>query len=142
MSALADKVAIVTGSGRGIGAAIASRLARAGARVVVNDLDEEPARERVADLERDGHEAFAVVGDVAAEDFGERLISETLAHFGTLDITIGTCISLVSPESCDFHGFGNRRDCSVGRLAGQHDLVAQGRTPCGPGCSPNERTLF
>lgn len=88
MSALADKVAIVTGSGRGIGAAIAARLARAGARIVVNDLDEEPAQERVAELERSGHEAIAVVGDVAAEDFGDRLISETLAHFGTLDILV------------------------------------------------------
>jgi len=88
MGKLDSKVAIVTGSGRGIGRAIATKLADEGARIVVNDLDEEPARETVETLEKAGHEAHAVVGDVAAEDFGERIVSETLEHFGALDILV------------------------------------------------------
>lgn len=88
MSKLAGKVAIVTGSGRGIGRAIAAKLADEGARVVVNDLDEEPAQETLDALRAQGSEGHAVVGDVTAPDFGERLIGETLARFGTLDILV------------------------------------------------------
>jgi 3-oxoacyl-[acyl-carrier protein] reductase len=88
MSKLADKVAIVTGSGRGIGRAIALKLAREGARVVVNDLDDEPAQQTLAALAELGRAGHAVVGDVAAADFGDRLIGETLERFGTLDILV------------------------------------------------------
>jgi len=82
------KVAIVTGSGRGIGRAIATKLAEEGARVVVNDLEEAPAQEVLAALRSRGHEVHAVVGDVAAEDFGDRLVAETLDRFGTIDILV------------------------------------------------------
>jgi 3-oxoacyl-[acyl-carrier protein] reductase len=88
MSKLEAKVAIVTGSGRGIGRAIAAKLAEEGARVVVNDLEEDPAHEVLASLRDAGHEAHAVVGDVAAPDFGDRLIGDTLERFGTLDILV------------------------------------------------------
>jgi len=85
---LEGRVAIVTGSGRGIGRAIAAKLADEGARVVVNDLEDAPARETLALLEGSGAEAHAVVGDVTAEDFGDRLIGETVERFGGLDILV------------------------------------------------------
>ena len=88
MRKLDTKVAIVTGSGRGIGRAIATKLADEGARVVINDLEEEPAQETLAALRSQGHEAHAFVGDVAAEGFGDRLVGETLERFGTIDILV------------------------------------------------------
>ena len=88
MKKLEGRVAIVTGSGRGIGRAIAAKLADEGARVVVNDLEDAPARETLALLEGSGAEVHAVVGDVAAEDFGDRLVGETGERFGGLDILV------------------------------------------------------
>ena len=69
MNKLQNKVALVTGSGRGIGQAIALKLAAEGARVVVNDLDDEPAEETVAAIRAAGSEATACIGDVTAPDF-------------------------------------------------------------------------
>jgi 3-oxoacyl-[acyl-carrier protein] reductase len=85
---LAERVAIVTGGGRGIGRAIADKLASEGARLVLNDLDEAPAREAVDELRTRGAEAHAVVGDVAAADFGERIVAAALQRFGGLDIVV------------------------------------------------------
>ena len=66
MGQLDGKVAIVTGSGRGIGREVALRLARDGASVVVNDLDDEPAQETVALVEQPGGRAVACNGNVTA----------------------------------------------------------------------------
>ena len=85
---LEGKSAIVTGSGRGIGREIARMLAREGARVVVNDLDAEPANETVSALQAEGAEAVACVGGVAAPDFGERIVAQALDSFGGLDIIV------------------------------------------------------
>jgi 3-oxoacyl-[acyl-carrier protein] reductase len=88
MSTLGGKVALVTGSGRGIGQAIAMKLARSGAIVVVNDLDEGPAAETVAAIKAAGSNAIALVGDVTAKDFGERIVGAALDAFGRLDIIV------------------------------------------------------
>ena len=85
---LDGKVAIVTGSGRGIGAAIARKLASEGAAIVVNDLDEAPAAETLAALKEAGGRAIAVNGDVAAPDFGDRLVERTLSELGRIDIVV------------------------------------------------------
>jgi 3-oxoacyl-[acyl-carrier protein] reductase len=85
---LDGKVALVSGSGRGIGQAIALKLAREGAKVVVNDLDEGPAAETVSLIEGLGSDAVAVVGDVTAPDFGERFVKAALEKWGRLDILV------------------------------------------------------
>jgi 3-oxoacyl-[acyl-carrier protein] reductase len=88
MSKLEGKVALVSGSGRGIGQAIALKLAGEGARVVINDLDEAPiaeTRERIRAL---GGESAACVGDVTDPDFGRRFVATALERFGTLDIIV------------------------------------------------------
>ena len=72
---LDGKVALVSGSGRGIGRSIALKLASEGARVVVNDLDRDPAQETVAAIEAAGGEAVACVGSVTAPDFAERFVT-------------------------------------------------------------------
>lgn len=88
MGKVDGKVAIVTGSGRGIGREIALKLAREGARVVVNDLDEEPANETIAEIEKLGAEAVACNGDVTAPDFGERIVRTAVDTWDGLDIIV------------------------------------------------------
>lgn len=88
MGQLDGKVAVVTGSGRGIGQQIALRLARDGARVVVNDIDEAPALETIALIRGLGSDAVACNGDVAASDFGERIVKTALDAFGDVHIVV------------------------------------------------------
>lgn len=88
MAKLDGKVALVSGSGRGIGRAIALKLASEGARLVVNDIDAEPAAETVAAIEAAGGAAAVCVGDAAAADFGDRFVSAALERFGAIDIIV------------------------------------------------------
>ena len=88
MRKLEGKAALVSGSGRGIGRAIALKLAREGARIVVNDLDEAPAAEVAAEIEALGGSAAVCVGNVAAPDFGERFVRTALDAFGSLDVIV------------------------------------------------------
>jgi 3-oxoacyl-[acyl-carrier protein] reductase len=85
---LQDKVALITGSGRGIGRALALKLAAEGARIVVNDLDAAPAEEVVAAIRAAGGQAVACPGSVAAPDFAERLVGTALQHFKAIDIIV------------------------------------------------------
>jgi 3-oxoacyl-[acyl-carrier protein] reductase len=85
---LDGKVALVTGSGRGIGQAVALKLASEGARVVVNDLDAEPARETVQTIRAAGGEAIACEGNVTAPDFAERLIGAAVSEYQGIDIIV------------------------------------------------------
>ncbi|MGW6391634.1 SDR family NAD(P)-dependent oxidoreductase [Streptomyces sp. NPDC055103] len=88
MGKLDGKVAIVSGSGRGIGREIALKLASDGAAVVVNDLDAEPAKETVAAIEAGGGRALACVGSVTKKGFAERFVQTAAETFGGLDIIV------------------------------------------------------
>ena len=87
-SKLTGKVALITGSGRGIGRSIAFKLASEGARVVVNDLDSGPAQETVAAIREAGGQAVACVGSVTAPDFAERFIGTAVSEYKGLDIIV------------------------------------------------------
>jgi 3-oxoacyl-[acyl-carrier protein] reductase len=88
MGQLDGKVAIVTGSGRGIGQEVALRLARDGADIVVNDLDPEPAKKTVEMVEGLGRRAIAVTGNVAAPDFGDRIVEAAVRELGGCHVVV------------------------------------------------------
>ena len=85
---LKDKVAIVTGSARGLGAATARRLAEEGAKVVITNIQVELAQATAAALRADGLAAHCVIADITKADDVQRLVSETVAHFGGLHILV------------------------------------------------------
>ena len=85
---LAGKVAVITGSGRGIGKAAALQFAREGAKVVVSDIDAEPAESTVAEITAKGGSAVSLVGDVTAPDFAENLIKAAIDRWGGLHILV------------------------------------------------------
>ena len=88
MGMLNDKIAILTGSGRGIGAAAAKMFAAEGASVVVSDLDPAPAEETAAAIRNAGGKAIVVAGDVTDPAFPAQLVKATLDAFGDIDIIV------------------------------------------------------
>lgn len=86
MSALENKVAIVTGASAGIGYATARLFAKEGAAVVVAARREPELDALVDTIRNEGGQAFAVAGDVGDEDFARKLVEETLERFGHLDV--------------------------------------------------------
>ncbi len=87
-TSLNGKVALVTGSGSGIGQSIVETLAAHGALAVVVDKDEELAAEVAAGIEARGGEALACTADVTTADGVEKLTSEALARFARVDILV------------------------------------------------------
>lgn len=85
---LAGKTAIVTGGGKGIGQAIASRLAEAGAAVLVADLDEGAAIQTTADIESSGGKANPYQVDVSDEAQVQQMVAACKNEFGSVDILV------------------------------------------------------
>lgn len=81
---LNGKVAIVTGSGQGLGLAYARELARQGAAVVINDVNAETAAQAVAQIEADGGRATAVVVPVGTTDAAQALVAGAVETFGQI----------------------------------------------------------
>jgi 3-oxoacyl-[acyl-carrier protein] reductase len=93
MSKLNNKVAVVTGAAKGIGASIAKHFAEAGAKVVVNyATSKEAANKIVKAITDNGGVAIAVQADVSNEDDVARLFEETKKAFGTLDILVNNAV--------------------------------------------------
>lgn len=88
--AVNNRVAVITGSGQGIGAGIALELATQGAKVVINDVNEARITERVALLNEQFGEgtAFGIQADITQPAEAKRLIDDAVAHFGRIDILV------------------------------------------------------
>lgn len=85
---LLDKVAIITGSGRGLGAATALRMAEEGANVIVNDISEDSARETAAAIEGLGRKVLISLHDVSVTAQANALVDEAKSKFGRVDILV------------------------------------------------------
>ncbi len=88
ISDFAGRVAIVTGAGRGMGRAVAMRLAAGGAKLVVNDLDAGSAEGAAVALRQSGAEALAAPGDVTSNTDVARLVAEALGHYGSIHVLV------------------------------------------------------
>ena len=89
---LNNKIAIVTGAGRGIGKAVALRFAEEGAKVVVDDVNDINGASTVAAINDAGGEALFINADVSDTTEAERLISHTVNAYGTVDILVNNAI--------------------------------------------------
>jgi 3-oxoacyl-[acyl-carrier protein] reductase len=85
---LTGKVAIVTGSARGLGAATARRLAQEGAKVVITDILAEQAQATARALQNEGLSAMCVVGDITRATDVQRIVDETVQHFGGVHVLV------------------------------------------------------
>src|SRR5579864_3451296 len=89
MAKLNGKVAVVTGASKGIGAAIAEKLAGEGAKVVVNYARDKAGADRVANnIKQAGGEAIVVQADVSKRDDIKKLFAETKRAFGKVDVLV------------------------------------------------------
>jgi 3-oxoacyl-[acyl-carrier protein] reductase len=85
---LTGKVALITGAGRGIGLAVAQKLAACGAAVMINDLDPEPLSQAHAVIEAEGGRVSQLSGDITAPDFPQQLVNQAISDLGGLDIIV------------------------------------------------------
>ena len=111
---LKGKVAIVTGAGRGMGQAIAHKMAKNGASVVLNDLDAETVTKATTDISHFNSEVISDIGDVSDPAYVEEMISRTLNRFHTVNILVNnagvlrpTPIVDITEEEWDFVVTGN-----------------------------------
>lgn len=88
MKLFQDKVAIITGSGRGVGRAVAKTIGEQGGNVVVSDLDQVEAEETAHIIEKNGGKAITVIGDITGVDFPKRLIADTIKNYQKIDIIV------------------------------------------------------
>ena len=132
---LAGKVAVVTGASRGIGAAIARRLAADGAKVVVNySRNADAVAQVVAQIAAAGGEAFAVQADIADLGAVARLFEETNARFGRLDILVNNAaiadfrpLDAIDPAHFDRQFAVNVRGLLFATQAAARQMGAGGR---------------
>jgi NAD(P)-dependent dehydrogenase (short-subunit alcohol dehydrogenase family) len=88
MAAIENKVALITGSGGGIGGAIALRYAREGAKLALADIVAETAKSRASEVNSMGGDAFAIAADVTNKDSVRQMVRTTLEKWGRIDILV------------------------------------------------------
>lgn len=86
--ALLGKVAIITGSGRGIGKGMAKYFVEQGAKVTINDIDPKPCEETVQEIKEMGGEAIACPADVTNKEQVDKMVKDTIEAFGKIDILV------------------------------------------------------
>jgi NAD(P)-dependent dehydrogenase (short-subunit alcohol dehydrogenase family) len=92
---LKDKVAIVTGSGRGIGRDIALAYAREGAHLLINDIDSTTAGTTAAEVASIGMRSLSVTADVARKPDVDRMVDAAMREFGRIDIVVNNAMKIV-----------------------------------------------
>jgi NAD(P)-dependent dehydrogenase (short-subunit alcohol dehydrogenase family) len=102
---LTNKTAIVTGSTKGIGRAIAEALARAGASVVISSRKADKCEEVANGIKSEGHEATAIACHIGKREDVEHLVSETKARYGKIDVLV--CNAAVNPYYGPTSGLGD-----------------------------------
>ena len=85
---LKNRIAVVTGSGKGIGLGIARRLAAKGATVIISDIIDEIAQTAVKEIEAEGGKASCILADVSKRDESKFLIDETIKRYGDIHILV------------------------------------------------------
>lgn len=133
---LKDKVAVVTGGGRGIGRDIVLAYAREGAHVVVNDIDPATATATAAEAAKLGSKSFGIAADVSASADVARLIDTTIRERGRIDIVVNNAMRIVPgklenlPEAAwdATMNIGLKGAFMVSQAAARH-MIAQ-RTGC------------
>lgn len=130
---LEEQVAIVTGAGRGIGRAIALRLAREGARVTVADLDEANARQVAEEIAVAGGQPLALKVDVTRKVEAEKMVRETVTRFGRVDVLvnnagIGAVAPLIDTEEATWDALMNvnAKGVLLCSQAAARQMIAQG----------------
>jgi 3-oxoacyl-[acyl-carrier protein] reductase len=88
MAAIKNKVAIITGSGGGIGDAIAMRYAREGANLALADIVADPAKSRAGEFNSMGYDSLAITADVTKKASVQRMVETTLDRWGRIDILV------------------------------------------------------
>jgi len=111
--ALTDKVAVITGSSRGIGRAIAECMARLGAKVVISSRKSEACVPVAEGIKAEGGEALQLACNVSRKPEVEALVAQTLAHFGRIDILV--CNAAVNPA---FGPLGKLTDEAFDKIIG------------------------
>jgi 3-oxoacyl-[acyl-carrier protein] reductase len=105
MQNLSQKIALVTGASRGIGAEVAKQLAAAGAKVIVNYAgDKDTAEQVVNDIKQAGGDAIALQADVSKPDQVRNLFDTAIAHYGRIDVLVnnaGVMINSLIKDTTD-----------------------------------------
>lgn len=130
---LENQVAIVTGAGRGMGRAIASRLSREGAAVTVADIDTDSATRVAGEIEAHDGKALGLSADVSKKADADRMVAQTVARFGRLDVLVNAAgVAVVQPlleideATWDLHMNVNAKGVLFCSQAAARQMIDQG----------------